>query len=181
MKKNTIVTIIILLLVFLGYAFYLLMNPSVPRETSPAPTVVTQAPFIPSQNYTNVLAIDFNDDAHFSQNEILYGHDIVLALHTGEADVHSDDVISSVELLKSLDIDNNGRIDAVDPSFQRLEVIRLTGGGIRKEINSAFKAGIRAVIFEKNPNTPDVVGRAILADSTQRQIHIVSIEIKYLK
>jgi hypothetical protein len=193
MKKSTVIFILILILGFLSYACYLIMVTPQEPEIPTFKNYVEPAPFITNKAYTKALTVDLGDNRDFNQSDILYGHDVVLVYYDQEGDNNTVDLSqftsSNFEVLSKLEQQGRTYVDAFEPMFRHIYLLRLTGGGVKKEITSAWAGGIRAIYFgnqsvnvsQKQPGKlTNVTGKIVLSDGSTREIQVVPVETSYL-
>lgn len=136
-----------------------------------------------------VIAVDFSGDKILNQEELIKGEDAILGIRQqvkGSTNSSTDQIFNSVAALERWDTNKDGRLDRKDPIYPHLELVFLSDGGKKRKYVSLEKAGIIAIIFNKekigkikevSKSTDNLLGRALKANGTEVKIRVISVTV----
>lgn len=180
------VLVIVLMVISFLWAYDYLYGPK--QAALPLPPLPS---FVQSTQNAKILIIDMNADQRPDLGEVFSGEDAILMIHQGDDPFNhqNDNVYANDILLKFFDQNKDGRIDANDSVYKRLELKYYdTSRRGFFGFTPVAQAGIRAIYidpkyyskFGAQDLSPRPIGTAIMADGTARLIRQVIVDESYL-
>lgn len=151
------------------------------------------ASFLRTVQSNVVLVVDMNENNRVSLPEVLKGQDALLVIHQGNDPVshENDTVFASDVVLAIFDRNHDGRIDANDPVYRRLELKYFNPTTGMASYVPISEAGIRAIFIDPkyyakedvlppDDPIPHPVGTVIMSDSTARLVRQMRVHETYI-